>query len=384
MKQIVLTIYTLSFIGIFNNTVLSGILGEIAQSYPDVSKIWIQMLITLPAIVIIPSLFMANNLAERYTPKRVLQFGLGIMTINGLITTIEMPFAFLLINRLIFGIGVGLMMPFTNYFITKYIKPENHSKLFSRSIAIRTLGGILAGLVAGILALSNWHNAFYLYLIVALTLLLVTMFIPNEKSVHQQKVKLKYKDVLNPPVLKLLFMQMMIMVSLFIFITQISIYLVQTNIAPAAMASIALTTMNIASMVVSNFYYHLERSLKARMIYLTFPIYACAFLLANHAELMSGIILAAVVMGIAQGFASPYVAQQGVKYLAEPSHSLVFFSMMNISVYIGQFCTPFIISLMIMTLHLDQVHGPFTVGIIITLGMLIYSIYFVKTQGKFD
>lgn len=75
-----------------NNAVLMPMLGNIKVSYPNVSDLLLQGILTLPAITIMLSMILATYLTRYFSPKVIISAGFIIFTVCGVALSIPMPF----------------------------------------------------------------------------------------------------------------------------------------------------------------------------------------------------------------------------------------------------------------------------------------------------
>ena len=67
----------------------------------------------------------------------------------------------LLFLRAILGISVGLIMPLSTGLLAFYFPPEEQARLMGLSAAMNQMGGVVATLLAGLLATIEWNYAFW-------------------------------------------------------------------------------------------------------------------------------------------------------------------------------------------------------------------------------
>ena len=65
----------------------------------------------------------------------------------------------LLLLRAILGISVGLIMPLSTGLLAYYFPPEEQARLMGLSAAMNQMGGVVATLLAGLLATIEWNYA---------------------------------------------------------------------------------------------------------------------------------------------------------------------------------------------------------------------------------
>ena len=83
--------------------------------------------------------------------------------------------------RAFVGIGVGIIMPLSTGLLSFYFPPERQAKLMGYSSAMNQMGGVVATLLAGVLANISWRLSFLVYLTGFFSIVLCVIFVPNDK-----------------------------------------------------------------------------------------------------------------------------------------------------------------------------------------------------------
>lgn len=69
----------------------------------------------------------------------------------------------ILILRALLGVSVGMIMPLSTGLLSYYFPPEDQSRLMGLCAAMNQIGGVIATLIAGVLAKVGWNYAFLVY-----------------------------------------------------------------------------------------------------------------------------------------------------------------------------------------------------------------------------
>jgi len=172
-------ILSLSLLTVMAGTAVSPSLGVIADVFPESPSLFIQMVVSLPAIVIIPSLFIASRLAKIFTRRQVIFAGLFVYIAGGMAGGLVNSLGMLLFSRAVLGVGVGLVMPFSTSLISDFFEGEERSRLMGLSSSSNMLGGLVALLLSGVLADISWRLPFFIYLFALPVLLLNLKYLPE-------------------------------------------------------------------------------------------------------------------------------------------------------------------------------------------------------------
>ena len=87
----------------------------------------------------------------------------------------------LLVMRALLGISVGFIMPLSTGLLAYYFPPEEQARLMGLSAAMNQMGGVVATLLAGLLATIEWNYAFLVYLMGLIAVVMVWLWLPDEK-----------------------------------------------------------------------------------------------------------------------------------------------------------------------------------------------------------
>lgn len=130
------------------------------------------MLSSLPSLLIIPFILLAGKLTERVNFIRLLQAGLAIFALSGVLYLLSGQMWQLIAVSALLGVGSGLIVPLSTGLISKYFVGSYRVKQFGLSSAITNITLVVATAVTGYLAEVNWHLPFVVYLLPIISLVL--------------------------------------------------------------------------------------------------------------------------------------------------------------------------------------------------------------------
>lgn len=165
-------IWSISALNALPGLAVSPILGKLSVIFPHSTELDIQMLSSLPSLLIIPFILLAGKLAERVNFIRLLQLGLAIFAISGVLYLMSGKMWQLIAVSALLGVGSGLIVPLSTGLISKYFTGEYRVKQFGLSSAITNITLVIATAVTGYLAEVNWHLPFVVYLLPVVSLVL--------------------------------------------------------------------------------------------------------------------------------------------------------------------------------------------------------------------
>lgn len=165
-------IWSISALNALPGLAVSPILGKLSVIFPHSTELDIQMLSSLPSLLIIPFIILAGKLAERANFIRLLQVGLAIFALSGILYLLTDKMWQLIAISALLGVGSGMIIPLSTGLITKYFTGVYRVKQFGYSSAITNITLVVATAITGYLAEYNWHLPFVVYLFPLVSLVL--------------------------------------------------------------------------------------------------------------------------------------------------------------------------------------------------------------------
>lgn len=168
-----IAIWSVSALTSLPGLAVSPILGDLTKIFPEATDLDIQMLTSLPSLLIIPFILLGGKLTEKVDYVRVLQIGLWLFAASGVLYLISNKMWQLIVVSALLGIGAGLIIPLSTGLISKYFVGAYRVKQFGLSSAITNFTLVIATALTGYLAEVSWHLPFLVYLLPLISILLV-------------------------------------------------------------------------------------------------------------------------------------------------------------------------------------------------------------------
>ena len=197
------TIPLITLIGIWSVSALpslpglavSPILGELSTIFPHATELDIQMLTSLPSLLIIPFVLLAGKLAEKRDFIRLLRVGLWLFAASGVLYLFSSRMWQLMAVSALLGIGAGLIIPLSTGMISPHFMREYRVRQFGDSSAITNMTLVVATAVTGYLAEVHWRLPFAVYLLPLISLVLSAYLKKDAAS-----VTIKQAAAIIPPI----------------------------------------------------------------------------------------------------------------------------------------------------------------------------------------
>lgn len=165
-------IWSISALNALPGLAVSPILGNLSAIFPHATELDIQMLSSLPSLLIIPFIILSGKLTEKVNNIWLLQIGLGIFAVSGLLYLLATKMWQLIAVSALLGIGSGLIVPLSTGLISRFFTGPYRTKQFGLSSAITNITLVLATILTGYLAEINWHLPFLVYLFPLISIVL--------------------------------------------------------------------------------------------------------------------------------------------------------------------------------------------------------------------
>lgn len=168
-----IAIWSVSALTSLPGLAVSPILGDLTKVFPKATDLDIQMLTSLPSLLIIPFILLGGKLTEKVSFVRILQIGLWLFAVSGLLYLVANKMWQLIVVSALLGIGSGLIIPLSTGLISRYFVGAYRVKQFGLSSAITNFTLVVATAITGYLAEVSWHLPFIVYLLPLISISLV-------------------------------------------------------------------------------------------------------------------------------------------------------------------------------------------------------------------
>lgn len=165
-------IWSISALNALPGLAVSPILGKLSAIFPHSTELDIQMLSSLPSLLIIPFIILSGKLTEKINNILLLQVGLVVFSLSGILYLLSTKMWQLIAVSALLGIGSGLIVPLSTGLISRFFTGVYRTKQFGLSSAITNVTLVLATILTGYLAEVNWHLPFIVYLFPLISIVL--------------------------------------------------------------------------------------------------------------------------------------------------------------------------------------------------------------------
>lgn len=184
------SITLLALLGIWSVSALTSLPGlavspiseELAKIFPSATELDIQLLTTLPSLLIIPFILLAGYMSERVGHIRLLYIGLYLFLLSGALYFVCSSITQLILVSAMLGIGAGIIIPLSTALVSIFFTGDERTRQYGYVSAITNVALVLATAVTGWLADIQWRLPFLVYLLPLVSILLVPAIRKEERG----------------------------------------------------------------------------------------------------------------------------------------------------------------------------------------------------------
>ncbi len=395
------TIPLITLIGIWSVSALtslpglavSPILGELSTIFPHATELDIQMLTSLPSLLIIPFVLLAGKLAEKRDFIRLLRVGLWLFAASGVLYLFSSKMWQLMAVSALLGIGSGLIIPLSTGLISRYFTGEYRVRQFGYSSAITNMTLVVATAVTGYLAEVHWRLRFVVYLLPLVCLVLSAYLKKDTASVTIRQASATVPSIKSVPVISGKYgIHVRNLVQLMLFYGLVTyIVLVVTFNLPFLMEAHHFSSGN-SGLMISLFFLAIMAP--------GFMLDSVVKLLGNKTKLYSLLAIAAglllmwisptewlivpgcILVGLGYGIIQPLIYDKTVD-TAIPQKTTLALAFVMVMNYLGILLSPFITDFFQWVFHTNSQEFPFIFNLCIT-ALAMYWAYAKKEEFLFD
>lgn len=378
-------IWSISALNALPGLAVSPILGQLTHIFPSSSELDIQMLTSLPSLMIIPFVLIAGRLTEKVNNMVLLRVGLGIFLLSGILYFLSDRMWQLIVVSAILGIGSGMIVPLSTGLISHFFVGDERLKQFGYSSAITNLTLVIATVVTGYLAEVNWRWPFVVYLLPAISLVLSVFLaksMKNDKDAGSTSMLVSAdRNTESTVKTKSGFMvgnliETMILYGLGTYLNLVVVYnlpfLMEEHHFTSGNAGTMISLFFLAIMLPGLILKPIVAKLKDTTLFFSYLSMAIGLGLILIAPTEWLIAPGCILAGLGYGVIQPWVYEKAT-HMAVPKKvtmALAYIMAMN---YIAILLCPFIISFFAGLLGFSSQEFPFAFNMIITIAVAVYA-----------
>ena len=336
-RRLLFTILSISLLTVMAGAAIAPALGVISAHFEGRNPLLVQLIVSLPALFIILTNLVFPRLCRLMKTRTLALAGLALYVLAGAGAFFVDNIWVLLVFRALMGVSVGMIMPLSTGLLAYYFPPEEQAGLMGLSAAMNQMGGVVATFLAGMLAGISWNYAFLVYLLGVIAMILVALFLPNERLSGRGGVSLALLKRFHPSVVGM-------------FLVMVLFFIYPTNFALTASASLSemgvtlvMVGLDVVAFLVGLVFGFLMKRFAAQMKYAAPLGFMAGYLCLATGSGLAWLLPGSALIGIANGIGVPYLNTIGSVKAGKEAATTVM-PLLSAALFLGQFLSPLIVS----------------------------------------
>lgn len=359
----------MSLLTVMAGAAVAPALNAVSAHFADAKPLLIQFVVSMPALFIILTNLCFPLLCKLMRARTLAVCGLLLYVVAGSGAFFAGNIVVLLVLRALLGVSVGMIMPLSTGLLAYYFPPEEQARLMGLAAAMNQMGGVVATFLAGMLAGISWNYAFLVYLLGLIAIVLVALFLPNERLSSKGGLSLSLLKRFHPSVEGM-------------FLVMILFFIYPTNFAMTASETLSVTGitllmmgLDVVAFLVGLVFGAMMKRFAAQMKYAAPVGFMAGYLCLASGSSLAWLLIGSAFIGIANGVGVPYLNTIGSVKAGKDAATTVM-PLLSTALYLGQFLSPLVVSPLAAATHLT----PYMIGVAIALIYLIQAIVTRKQQ----
>ena len=375
-QKVTATILSMSLLTVMAGAAIAPALGIIKAHFSDAPAMLVQFIISLPALLIIITNLLFLPLSRLMRTRAIATTGLLLYILAGAGCYFIDDIYVLLLMRAVLGISVGLIMPLSTGLLSYYFPPEEQARLMGLSAAMNQMGGVVATLLAGLLATIEWNYAFLVYLLGLIALVMVWLWLPDEQleSANKRGIPFQPRQLLkfHPSVAGMLLLMMIF----FVFPTNFAVVASEQLKLTTELTTFIMVGLDVVAFFAGLVFGEVMHRFRHSVKYFA-PVF---FLLGYVSYLVPNVPMVALgsaFIGLANGIGVPYLNTIASIKGGKNSATTVM-PLLSAALYLGQFISPVVvIPVSRMLFGNADLSGPYKVAILLSL-LFVAQVYLTR------
>ena len=370
------TVLSISLLTVMAGAAIAPALGIIRDHFSDAPDMLVQFIVSLPALLIIVTNLLFPWLCSLLKTRSLALTGLLLYVVAGAGCFFVDDIWLLLAMRALLGVSVGMIMPLSTGLLAYYFPPERQASLMGLSAAMNQMGGVVATLLAGLLANIEWNYAFLVYLLGLVAVVLVLLYLPDERLKGGKGPSLGLLKRFHPSVVGMF----LVMILFFIYPTRFALSAhAGTGLSNNAITFI-MVGLDVVAFLVGLVFGKLMQGFRHGMKYVAPAGFIAGYLLLSLGSDLPLLLAGSAVIGIANGIGVPYLNTIASMKAGKEAASTVM-PLLSAALYLGQFLSPLVVTpLGALCFGAEDLLTPFKAGVIIGVVYLLQAFLTRKKQ----
>ena len=342
--NVLVAIWSVSAVVSLPGLAISPILGDLDKIFKHATDLEIQMLTSLPSLLIIPFVLLAGKLSVSRNKLLILYTGLALFCISGFFSLFAKNIVLLIFINCVLGVGAGMVIPLSTGLIADHFTGAYRTRQLGISSSISNVTLVLATSLTGWLATVDWHYPFLVYLLPGVALLMTIPAVPASPT-DAAIGAVKWLPGIDVPRLVGLMLLYFLATYVVLVVTFNLPFLMQHYTLSSSASGVMISLFFLAIMLPGLFITWIIRKLKNATVFLPLLLICAGLLLIYLFKYEWTIGLGCFVSGIGYGVIQPLVYDKSVRTADSKNTTLALALVMSVN-YLAILLCPFIVDLL--------------------------------------
>ena len=369
---VLLAIWSVSAIASLPGLAISPILGDLNKVFPKVTDLEIQMLTSLPSLLIIPFVLLSGKLSEGRDQSRILAVGLSIFFLSGVACLFLRSIVGLIVASCILGIGAGMVIPLSTGLVVEYFTGDWRVRQLGYSSAINNLTLVLATILTGYLADVDWHLPFLVYTLPGVALML-SFFLRRRRPAPEpaQSIQLRHRRIDTRKLAGLMLFYFFVTYAVLAIVYYAS-FLVDDYHIRSSFSGVLIALFFLAIMLPGLYIDRIIRRLKSWVNFVSLLSVAAGLVCLGIFRSEAMLVVGALLTGYGYGIMQPVIYDKAAT-IAPPQSATLALSCVMAMNYLAVMICPFVVDLFRKLLHIHGEHFPFLFNAVLVLVVAVIT-----------
>lgn len=367
---VLLAIWSVSAVVSLPGLAISPILGDLNHIFPKASDLEIQMLTSLPSLLIIPFVLLSGRFSVGKYKLRILTTGLVIFLLSGIACFFARSMTALIVISCILGMGAGMVIPLSTGLVVDYFTGDYRVKQLGISSAINNLTLVLATSLTGYLATRDWHLPFLVYTLPAVSLALIP-FLHRQKSAPEPagSDQLKHTAIDRRKLIGLMLLYFFITYSVLV-ITFYASFLIDDYRIDSSFSGFMISAFFLAIMLPGFFINYIISVLRSYVNVVSLASIAAGLVVVGVFRSPYLLLAGSILAGLGYGVMQPLIYDKAA-VIAPPRLATLALSFVMAVNYLSVMVCPFIVDFFRDVMHAHGETFPFMLNAALTVLVMI-------------
>lgn len=378
-KTLTVSILSLSLLTVMAGAAVAPALGVVQAHFADTDQLFVQMVISVPALFIVITNFIFPKLCKVFGARTLVLMGLLLYTVGGCAAGLFDNIFAVLVTRALVGIGVGIIMPLSTGLLSYYYRPEQQVGLMGYSSAMNQMGGVIATLLSGLLANISWRVSFLVYLMGLISIVLCLFFLPNDRITQEAPAKEGRgkkeasggAGVFRSNIVYILAM-FLLMSAFFIYPANFALETVSEGIIPQNYIAVIMAGMDFIAFCGGLLFVRAKMLLGGKTKFLAPLCFLIGYLLLALLGGWAGTLLGSIFVGFANGAGIPFIMSEASMKAGKAAATTVM-PLISAALYLAQFVSPMLMSVVTAIFGGTVAHLPYFFAIVLSVLFVLWS-----------